>query len=70
MITPPSSPSRTSVVPNPQTFEAAMSLLTLAIASLGRHPPVTREDMSRVNLAASKLETVARKAARRLETVE
>lgn len=47
-----------------------MSLLTLAIASLERHPPVTRDEMSRVTMATTKLETVARKAARRLETVE
>lgn len=47
-----------------------MSLLTLAIASLERHPPVIRDEMSRVDMAVMKLETVARKAARRLETVE
>lgn len=61
---------RASSMPNPDTFEKTMSLLTLAIASLERHPPVTRDDMSRVTMATTKLETVARKAARRLETVE
>lgn len=56
-------------MPNPETFEASMSLLTLAIGALERHPPVTAADARRVSLAATRLETVVNKQVRRLENV-
>lgn len=53
----------------PANYESAMSLLTLAIGSIERHPPVTRHDQARVRLFATRLETAANVAARRLENV-
>lgn len=58
-----------SPMPNPDTYESAMSLLTLAIGALERHPPETAADAHRVSLAATRLETLVNKQVRRLENV-
>lgn len=56
-------------MPNPDNYEKSMSLLTLAIGALERHPPETAADARRVSLAATRLETLVNKQVRRLENV-
>lgn len=48
-------------------FEPAMSSLTLAIGLIERFPPQTADDIHRLRLAVSRIDTATTKAARAIE---
>ena len=52
---------------DPSTYESAMSLLTLAIASIERHPPRCADDLARLRLAVSGLDTITSRVGRGIE---
>lgn len=51
-------------MPDPTTFEAAMSALTLAIGNIERNPPRTADDVTRLQLLVSRIDTAASRAHR------
>ena len=51
----------------PTTYESAMSLLTLAISSLEKYPPVTAEQLTRCRLAVGNLDSQTTRAWRVIE---
>ena len=52
---------------NPQSFEAAMSALTLAIGNVERLPPRSHDDLHRLRLLVSRIDTTTTRAARAIE---
>lgn len=54
-------------MPDPTTFESAMSLLTLAIAHIERNPPKNAADVTRLSLLVSRVDTAATRAHRAIE---
>ena len=51
---------------DPKTFEASMSLLTLAIAHIERNPPRNPDDVTRLQLLVSRIDTATSRAQRAL----
>ena len=51
-------------MPDPQTFEASMSLLALAIGSIERNPPRDPADVTRLQLLVSRIDTASTRASR------
>ncbi len=51
---------------DPQTFEASMSLLTLAIAHIERNPPRSADDVARLQLLVSRVDIATSRAHRAL----
>lgn len=49
---------------DPQTFEASMSLLALAIGSIERNPPRNPDDVTRLQLLVSRIDTATTRASR------
>jgi len=54
--------------PQPFNFESAMSALTLGIGSIENYPPQTPEDLHRLRLLVSRIDTATTRASRRMET--
>lgn len=55
---------------DPTTFEQSMSLLTFALGSIERNPPVNPDDVNRLRLAVSRIDTACTRASRALENVK
>jgi len=51
----------------PTTFESAMSNLTLAIGNIERNPPRSTDDLNRMRLMVSRLDTSTTRAGRAIE---
>lgn len=49
---------------DPMSFEEAMSLLTLAIGHIERNPPQSADDLTRLQLLVSRIDTSTSRAAR------
>lgn len=49
-------------LPNPNSFESTISLLTLAIAAAETHPPTTSQDLHRLRLCVGRLDQAAVRA--------
>lgn len=56
-------------MPDPRTYEQAVSMLTFGIGCIERNPPKTAEEIHRISLLVMRLETLVSKQTRRLENV-
>jgi hypothetical protein len=54
-------------VTDPRTFEASMSLLALAIGHIERNPPRNFDDVNRLRLLVSRIDTATTRANRAIE---
>ena len=52
---------------DPTTFEASMSALTLAIGFIERNPPRNHDDVNRLRLLVSRIDTATTRANRAIE---
>lgn len=52
---------------DPKSYEASMSFLTLAIGFIERNPPRSPDDLHRLRLTVSRLDTTTTRAARAIE---
>lgn len=50
-------------LPAPSTFEAAMSVLTLAVKTIETNPPESKDDLDRLRWAVRSLDNAAVRAA-------
>jgi hypothetical protein len=55
---------------DPETFEQAMSVLTYAVGMVERCLPTVKADSTRLDLAVARLDDIATRASRALETVK
>lgn len=53
---------------DPYDFESAMSVLALGIAGIERNAPQTPENLHRLRLLVSRIDTATTRASRRMET--
>lgn len=52
------------------TFESAMSDLSCAIINIERHPPKSTDDLTRLRLLVSRLDTATSRATRAMENMK
>gem|GEM_PF-5906093 len=52
---------------DPHNFEETMSLLTYAISCVSRHPPRNADDLARLRLAVSNIDTITSRVGRVIE---
>ena len=52
---------------DPDSYEASMSFLTLAIGFIERNPPRSADDLNRMRLLVSRLDTSTTRAGRAIE---
>jgi len=58
------------MIPHPTTYEAAQSLLNMAVDAIERFPPTTRDDVNRTSILITRLDTTTSRAARAVQLGE